>query len=162
MVRARAQERILPFKYLVADGLSGNSPAVLEAVEACRGLTSLVAIPADTRCWLQGPVMHAQHYRYTGEARTARTVAPKDGAPPTVEAIAKTLHATFWYRRTVSEGTTGPIVSAFTQRQVTLCRDGLPDRAVWLIIKRSCGAQPSYWYDLSNAPLSACLPLFVW
>jgi SRSO17 transposase len=45
---------------------------------------------------------------------------------------------------------------------VTLCRDGLPDRAVWLIIKRSCGAQPSSWYDFSNAPLRVRLPLFVW
>ena len=162
MVRGLAQERILPFKYIVADCLYGNSPAFLEAVEACRGLTYLVAIPSDTRCWLQGPVMQAKHYRYRGEARTARTVAPKDGAPPTVEAIAKTLHDTFWYRRTVAEGTKGPIGYEFTKRQVTLCRDGLPDRAVWLIIKRSCGAQPSYWYYISNAPLSARLPLFVW
>jgi SRSO17 transposase len=162
MVRTLAQEGILPFKYIVADCLYGNSPAFLEAVEACRGLTYLVAIPSDTRCWLQGPVMQAKHYRYRGEARTARTVAPKDGAPPTVEAIAKALHDTFWYRRTVSEGTKGPIVYEFTKRQVTLCRDGLPDRAVWLIIKRSCGAQRSYWYYISNAPLSARLPLFVW
>jgi SRSO17 transposase len=162
MVRALAQERILPCKDIVADGLYGNSPAFLEAVEACRGLTYLVAMPPDTRCWLQGPVMQAQHDRYKGEGRTARTVAPQDGAPPPVAAIANTLHDTFWYRRTVSEGTTGPIVYECTKRQVTLCRDGLPDRAVWLIIKRSCGAQPSYWYDISNAPLSARLSLCVW
>jgi SRSO17 transposase len=162
MVRTRAQEGILPFQDLVADGLYGNSPALLAAVEACRGLTYLVAIPSDTRCWLQGPVRQAKHDRDRGEARTARTGAPNDGAPPTVEAIAKALQDTFWYRRTVSEGTTGPIVYEFTKRQVTRCRDGLPDRAVWLIIKRSCGAQRSYWYDISNAPLRARLPLFVW
>jgi SRSO17 transposase len=162
MVRALSQEGILPFKYIVADGLYGNSPDVLEAVEACRGLTYMVAIPSDTRCWLQGPVMPAKHSRYKGEARTTRTVAPNDRAPPTVEAIATTRHDTFWYRRTVSEGTKGPIAYEFTKRQVTRCRDGLPDRAVWLIIKRSCGAQPSYWYDISNAPLRARLPLFVW
>jgi SRSO17 transposase len=106
--------------------------------------------------------MHAKHYRDKGEARTARPVAPKDEAPPTVEAMAKALHATFWSRRTVSEGTKGPLVYECTTRQVTLCRDGLPDRAVWLIIKRSCGAQPSSGYDISHAPLSVRVPLFVW
>jgi SRSO17 transposase len=143
MVRALSQEGVLPFKDLVAACLSGNSPDVLEAVEACRGLTSMVAMPSDTRGWLQGPVRQATHDRDNGEARTTRPVAPNDRAPPTVEAIAKHLPDTLWYRRTVSEGTKGPIADEVTKRQVTRCRDGLPDRAVWLIIKRSCGAQPS-------------------
>lgn len=47
-------------------------------------------------------------------------------------------------------------------RRVTLCRDGLPDRSVWLVMKRSLGEAPSYWYYISNAPLSTRLPLFVW
>ena len=49
-----------------------------------------------------------------------------------------------------------------TKRWVTLCRDGLPDRPVWLVMKRSLGAQPTYWYYISNAPLSSRLLLFVW
>jgi SRSO17 transposase len=162
MGRALAQERLLPFTYLVADGLDGHSPALLDAVEACRGLTSLVAMPSDTRGWLQGPVMHAKHDRDTGAARTARTVAPNDGAPPTVKALANPLPDTCWYRRVVAEGTTGPLVSTCTTRQVTRCRDGLPDRAVWRIIKRACGAPPSYGYSISNAPLRARVPLLVW
>jgi SRSO17 transposase len=52
-------------------------------------------------------------------------------------------------------------VDACTKRQVTVGRDGLPDRAVWRIINRACGAPPSSWYDLSNAPRRARLPLFV-
>jgi hypothetical protein len=76
--------------------------------------------------------------------------------------IAKRLPETFWSRRTVSEGTQGPIVYEFTKRQVTLCREGMPDRAVWLVLKRTVGAEPSYWYDISNAPLSTRLPTFVW
>src|SRR5262245_39673451 len=78
MVRALSQEGIFPFKYLVADGLYGHSPDFLAAVEACRGLTYLVAMPSDTRCWLKGPVRQAKHSRYQGEARTTRTVAPKE------------------------------------------------------------------------------------
>ena len=38
----------------------------------------------------------------------------------------------------------------------------MPDRAVWLVLKRTVGAEPSSWYYLSNAPLSTRLPTFVW
>src|SRR5919205_470343 len=37
-----------------------------------------------------------------------------------------------------------------------------PTTAVWLLIKRTLGAHPQYWYYLSNAPVSASLRLFVW
>jgi hypothetical protein len=30
------------------------------------------------------------------------------------------------------------------------------------VIKRTCGANPTYWYYISNAPVSTRLPLFVW
>ena len=162
MVRALFQEGVLPFKYVVADCLYGNNADFLAAVEACWGVTSLVAIPADTRCWLHGPVMQTHSYRYRGQARTKRIVTSKDRHPPTVEMIAKRLPETCWYRRTVSEGTKGPIVCEFTKRQVTLCREGRPDRAVWLVLKRTVGAEPSYWYYISNAPLSTRLPTFAW
>jgi hypothetical protein len=62
----------------------------------------------------------------------------------------------------VSEGIKGPIVYEFTKCQVTLCRAGRPDRAVWLVLKRTVGAEPSYWYSISNAPPSTRLPTFVW
>jgi SRSO17 transposase len=89
-------------------------------------------------------------------------VAPKDNAPLTVEAMAKSLHQTFWYQRTVSEGTKGAIEYDFTKRLVTLCRNGLPDRAVWLVMKRPLGPQPCSWYDMSNAPFSTRFPTVVW
>jgi SRSO17 transposase len=159
--RARSPEGVFPVKDLVAACRDGTRPDVLEAVEACRGRTSLVAMPSDTRGWLPGPVRPAKHSRSNGAARTPRPVAPKERAPPTVEAIAKHLHDTVWDRRPVSEGPTGPSADECTTRQVPRCRDGLPDRAVWLMITRSCGAPPSSWYDSSNAPRRARLPLFV-
>ncbi len=55
MLQAMAQEGLLPFKYVVADCLYGKSPDCLDAVDACVGVTALVAISAETRCWLQQP-----------------------------------------------------------------------------------------------------------
>src|ERR671924_1145504 len=55
MLEAIAHEGLLPFKYIVADCLYGNSPTFLDAVDACVGVTAFVAIPSETRCWLQRP-----------------------------------------------------------------------------------------------------------
>jgi SRSO17 transposase len=89
-------------------------------------------------------------------------VAATGQKPIAVETLAKSLHDCFWSQRQVSEGTTGPLQYEFTKRQVTLCGGGLATRTVWLVMKRTIGENPSSWYYLSNAPLSARLPLFVW
>lgn len=162
MLRALRDEGMLPFKYVVADCLYGHSPEFLAAVEEAGGTIYFVSIPADTRCWLKSPVMATKQYTYKGEKRTKRVVAATAKEPMAVEAVAKRLHDCFWYRRNVSEGTKGPIQYEFTKRQVTLCGDGVPTRTVWLVMKRTMGENPSYWYYISNAPLSARLPLFVW
>ncbi len=68
----------------------------------------------------------------------------------------------FWYRRTVSEGTKVPIEYEFTKRQVVLAKDGLPWKHVWLIIKRTLGNEPTYYYYISNAVENTPLKTFVW
>jgi SRSO17 transposase len=164
MLEAIAQEAILPFKYIVADCLYGNSATFLDAVDACVGRTALVAVPSETRCWLQRPRTadkHYKHYKYKGEARAKRVVEP-DRAPRMMATVAASLPASSWYRRKVSEGTKGPIAYEFARQRVTLCKDGLPDRTVWLVVKRTLGAEPSYAYAISNAPASTPLSTFVW
>jgi hypothetical protein len=80
----------------------------------------------------------------------------------TVAAVAACLPASSWYRRTVSEGTKGPMADEFARQRVTLWKDDLPERTVWLVLKRTLGAEPSYAYSMSNAPASTPLSLFVW
>jgi SRSO17 transposase len=152
MVQALHQAGILPFKYIVADCLYGNSPDFWAACEACVGTVAFVATPADTRGWLQPLATTTHTYTSQGQQRTKR-VAVTDTPPSTVAAVAHALPTTFWYRRTVSEGTKGPI---------RLCKDGSPTTAVWLLIKRTLGTHPQYWYYLSNAPWSTPLRLLVW
>jgi SRSO17 transposase len=45
---------------------------------------------------------------------------------------------------------------------MTLCKEGKPTQTVWLVIKRTLGNDPIYWYDISNAPISTPLSRFVW
>jgi SRSO17 transposase len=154
MLQAIAHEGLLPFKYIVADCLYGNSPAFLDAVDACLGVTTFVAIPADTRGWLQTPRTVEHAYRYKGEVYAKRVVvAPVKAACP-VAALAASLPASSWYRRQVSEGTKGPIVYECARQRVTLCKDGLPERTVWLVSKRTVGAAPASAYSSRNAPAS--------
>jgi SRSO17 transposase len=162
MLRGLRDEGVLPFKYVVADCLYGHSPEFLEVVEEESRTIYFVSIPANTRCWLQGPVIATKQYTYKGERRTKRVLAATAKEPIAVETLAKSLHDCFWYRRKVSEGTKGPIEYEFTKRQVTLRCDGQPAKSVWLVMKRTVGENPSYWYYASNAPLSVRLPLFVW
>jgi SRSO17 transposase len=162
MLQAMVQEGLLPFKYVVADCLYGNSPAFLDAIDACVGVTALVAIPAETRCWLQRPQIAEKRYTYKGEAHSKRVVGEAEQPPSTVAAVAASLPASCWYQRKVSEGTKGPIVYAFARKRVTLCKEGLPERTVWLVIKRTVGAEPTYAYSISNAPVSMPLRTLVW
>ena len=52
----------------------------------------------------------------------------------------------FLVPRKVSEGTKGPIEYEFSRMRVTLSKDGLPWKIVWLIIKkkRTIGKNPTY------------------
>ncbi len=153
---------VLPFRYIGADSVYGNSPVFLDAMEACVGSVYLVGISSETRCWLQCPITQEQTYCYRGEVCTRRILAPGSEPPMSVAEGAQGLRPHCWYRRTVSEGSKGPIVYEFARRRVTLCRDGLPDRTVWLVVNRSLSPTPKYGYYISNAPVSAPLSLFVW
>ena len=157
-----AHEGLLPFKYIVADCLYGHSPTFLDAIDACVGITAFVAIPSETRCWLQRPRTADKRSKYKGEARAKRVVVAPDSAPSMVAPVAASLPASSWYRRKVSEGTKGPIEYEFARQRVMLCKEGLPDRTVWLVIKRTLGAAPSYAYAISNAPASTPLSTLVW
>jgi SRSO17 transposase len=162
MLQRIRQEEILPFRYIVADSVYGNSPDFLAAIDACVGATALVALSSETRCWLQRPATQEQAYRYKGAERAKRHLRPTASAPQSVAALAATLPAWQWYRRKVSEGTTGPIEYDFARHRVTLCKDGLPERTVWLVIKRTRGPEPTSAYAISNAPASIPFRTLVW
>src|SRR5262252_335648 len=130
MLQAITHEGLLPFRYIVADSVYGNSPDFLAAIEACVGTTALVAISSETRCWPQRPATQEQLYRYKGAERTKRHLRPTASAPQSVAALAATLPAWPWYRRTVSEGTKGPMAYDVACHRVTLWKDGRPERTV--------------------------------
>lgn len=162
MLERVEKSEALSFKYVVADSVYGVSPDFIGAVEQRVGLTYFVSVPNDTLCWMQRPAVRERSYKYKGQLKTKNYVPPGEKEPIKVSHFAKKLHDVFWYRRRVSEGTKGPIEYEFTKRRVTLCRDGLPGKTVWLVIRRTIGDAPSYSFFISNAPTGTRLKTFVW
>ncbi len=162
MLNAVAHEDILPFKYVLADSVYGVSPDFINAIEALQGKTYLVSVPKTTLCWLKSPMTITKHYQRSGKTRTKSILVDPDSKPITIDKIANNINDYFWYRRTVSEGSKGPIVYEFTRRQVTLAEAGLPKKTVWLFIRRTLEEKPEYSFFISNALANIRLKTFVW
>jgi SRSO17 transposase len=145
-----------------ADSIYGNSPEFISAVEDMPHVTYLVSMPADTLCWVRNPVLLQKQYRYKGELRSEQVLKTPDQKPIPFETIAKNTNNYFWYRRKVSEGTKGPIEYEFTKKRVVLSKNGLPEKEVWLLIRRTLGNEPTYSYFVCNASVSCRLNLLVW
>lgn len=162
MLKAISSENLLPFKYVIADSIYGISPQFIEAVEAMAYITYFVSVPKSTECWLKRPMTITKHYRWGGKARTKTVVADTETEPITVGDLAENINDYFWYRRQVSEGTKGPIVYEYTRRQVVLSAVGLPQKTVWLLIRRTIDKEPKYSFFISNASSSTRLKTLIW
>ena len=162
MFEGIVQEAVIPFRYVVADTVYGNSPEFIEAVDKTPGVTYMVSLPLDTFCWVQEPVTLEKTYRYGGKEKKRRILAEAQQKPMTFEKLARGTNDYFWYLRKVSEGTKGPIAYEFMKKRVILSKDGKPDKRVWLIVRRTIGKEPIYAYFISNAGRSTRLKTFVW
>jgi SRSO17 transposase len=98
MLQAIAQEKLLPFQYVVAECLYENSPDFLDAIDACVGITALGAISSETRCWRQRPQTEEKTYKYKQETRVQRVVVAATPAADTVAAV-QSVGAAEWPRR---------------------------------------------------------------
>jgi SRSO17 transposase len=156
------EQKSLPYKYVLADSLYGNSPEFIDAVEQCANLIYFVSIPSNTLCWLKRPITNRKEYKYEGKVHTKEILEKTEEKPISFETLAMNTNNYFWYRRKVSEGTKGPIEYEFMRRRVILSTNGLPQKTVWLIIRRTLGCNATYDYYISNAPESTKLKTFVW
>jgi SRSO17 transposase len=162
MLGGLVKENVFPFKYVIADSLYGISPEFIEAVEALPGKTYFVSVAKDTLCWLKRPMTITKKYMWGGKIRTKTSLADSTSKPISVEELAGNINDYFWYRRKVSEGTKGPIVYEYTRRQIVLSAAGLPQKSVWLLIRRTLDEKPIYSYFISNASTRTRLKTLIW
>lgn len=162
MLIGLSNENVLPFKYVLADSVCGESPEFIAAVENFPGKTYLFSVTEDKQCWLKQPMAMSKSYRWGGKMKTKTVLLDPDSKPLTAGELARNINDYFWYRQKVYEGTKGLMDYEFTRRQVIIKSAGLPQKTVWLLIRRTLGNNPQYRYFISNASPSTKLKRLAW
>lgn len=153
MVR-QAVERGLPFRWVTADSVYGDSPTFVQGV---RGLDKwyVVDSSADARVWLTEPeVLPAGTKGSRGRATTQPKVATK---PQRVDAVVAGLPATAWKRLVVAEGSQGPRLFEYACLWVWFSEEGLPSGRERLLVRRSLSQEAEVKYHRSHAPADITL-----
>jgi SRSO17 transposase len=145
----QAVERGLPFRWVTADSVYGDSPTFVQGV---RGLDKwyVVDTSADARVWLSEPaVIPAGSKGPRGRATSRPRVATK---PQRVDEVVARLPAKVWKRIVVAEGSQGPRIYEYACLWVWFSEEGLPSGPERLLVRRSLGQQAELKYHRSNAP----------
>lgn len=151
MVTELRRRAVVPFRWVTADETYGKSPGFCEGIAAL-GKWYLVEVPADTRVWLRAPAIEPPGRGLLGRPRTRPRVARHAPRPREVRELATGLPKSAWIRRTIKEGSKGPLVAEFAFLRATSLREGLPGPRGWVMFRRTLGPQPDLKYYFSNAP----------
>jgi SRSO17 transposase len=145
----QAVRRGVPFRWVTADSVYGDSPTFVQGV---RGLDRwyVVDTSADARVWLTEPkVIPAGTQGARGRATTQPRVATKSER---VDEVVARLPAKAWQRIVVAEGSQGPRIYEYAWLWVWFSEQGLPSGRERLLVRRSLGQQAELKYHRCNAP----------
>jgi SRSO17 transposase len=159
MVHAVYQASPLRCRWVTCDEAFGRDPDLLDRI-AGLGLWYLAEVPHDTRVWRQRPATRLPTWLGQGCPPTRVRVLEGESEPRAVDQLAAALPAASWRRRTIKEGSKGPLVAEFAAVRVIAVRDGLPGPEVWVVLRRHplTGELKTY---LSNAPDKTSLATLV-
>lgn len=145
----QAVARGLPFRWVTADSVYGDSPTFVQGVRGL-GKWYVVDTSADARVWLTEPeVIPAGTKGPRGRATTQPRVATK---PERVDEVVARLPAKAWQRIIVAEGSQGPRIYEYACLWVWFSEEGLPAGRERLLVRRSLGQQAEVKYHRAAAP----------
>jgi SRSO17 transposase len=149
-------EAPLPFEWVAADALYGDSPAFRDGIAAL-GRWYFTEIKSTSQVWLHRPEVYVPAWKGRGRRPTRlRLCHPTDKAV-IVQSLVAQIPAPAWTRATIKEGSKGPIVCDFAFLRVVESRAGLPGPELWLVIRRNVDNPAELKFYFSNA--SAEVPL---
>jgi len=133
MIR-RVKANGLPFERVACDDLYGRSSAFRAALDA-DDVRYAAEVPANTRVYLQPPVVAVPRRRYpNGRVPTRRKVLSRH-QPRQVGRLVYSLR-THWQRVTVRQAERGALEADFAIHRVWTLTDTLQVREEWLVIRR--------------------------
>jgi SRSO17 transposase len=149
-----AAERGVPFRWVTADSVYGDSPKFVQGLRAL-GTHYVVDSSADARVWLEEPeVIPAGTRMPSGQ----RTVKPKVTIKPQrVDEVVADLPSTAWKQLVVAEGSQGPRRFEYAELWVWFSEEGIPSGRERLLVRRSLGQKAEIKYHRSDAPAAIAL-----
>jgi len=150
----------LPFFWVAADALYGDSPAFRDGVAAMEK-HYFTAIKDNTLIWCSPPKVHVPPWSGHGRHPTRLRLSDKRKHPIPIKELVQKIQRQDWTQAVIKEGSQGPIICDFAFLRVTESRAGLPAAELWLIIRRNLEDPSEIKYFFSNAPLNTLLEEFV-
>jgi SRSO17 transposase len=160
LLKSAIQRGNLPFFWVAADALYGDSPTFRDGV-AATGKPYFTAIKDNTLIWCSPPKVHVPKWSGHGRQPTRLRLSDTRKHPIPVKDLLKKIQKQDWTQAVIKEGSKGPIVCDFAFLRVTESRGGLPAAELWLIIRRNLDDPSEIKYFFSTAPLNTPLNEFV-
>jgi SRSO17 transposase len=160
LLKIAIQRGELPFFWVAADALYGDSPAFRDGVAATEK-SYFTAIKDNTLIWCSPPKVHVPAWSGHGRHPTRLRLSDKRKHPIPVKELVQKIQKQDWTQAVIKEGSQGPIICDFAFLRVTESRGGLPAAELWLIIRRNLDDPSEIKYFFSNAPISTPLNEFV-
>lgn len=161
LLQAAVHRQSLPFRWVAADALYGDSPAFRDGVAALEGKCYFTEIKDTTLLWQTRPEVYVPTWKGHGPHPTHRKLRFPENCPVQAKELLSLLPKTAWTRATLKEGSKGPIVCDFAFLRVVEARDHLPGPDLWLVIRRNLDDPSVVKFYFSNAPLETPLTEFV-
>jgi SRSO17 transposase len=156
LLREAIQRGGLPFKWVAADELYGDSPHFRDSV-AAMDKWYFTEVRCSTLVWRRRPAVYLPQWSGRGRRPTRLRLRTPNHRPSRVDELVKRISKMTWTRAVVKEGSKGPIVCDFAFLRVTEARGGLPGPDVWLVIRRNVEDPSEVKFYLSNAPVDISL-----
>jgi SRSO17 transposase len=160
LLQAAVQRGSLPFQWVAADELYGDSPAFRDGV-AAMNKSYFTEVKNTSLVWCSRPEVHLPTWKGRGRRPTRLKLRHPEDQPVQVKDVVAQLPQAAWLRATIKEGSQGPLVCDFAFLRVVEARHNLPGPELWLVIRRNVADPTVIKFYFSNAPAHTPLAEFV-
>jgi len=151
LLQEMQQRGDLPFQWVAADELYGNSPAFRDGV-AAMGKWYFTEIARSILIWRRRPAVFVPPWSGRGKRPTKLRLRTSTNRPRRIDTLVTRIPKKSWTRATIKEGSKGPLVCDFAFLRITEAQGGLPGPEVWLVIRRNLDDPSKVKFYFSNAP----------
>ena len=160
LLEAAVDRGSLPFQWVAADELYGDSPAFRDGITAMNKLY-FTEVKSTSLLWQSRPEVYLPEWKGKGRHPTRLKLRHPEDKPLQVKDLTAYLSRNVWMRTTIKEGSKGPIVCDFAFLRVVEARNNLPGPELWLVIRRNIDDPSLIKFYFSNAPANTPLTEFV-